>query len=122
MGTTAGWLRKLVTNASCDVPLMRKESLSTLGRQQFAKCFLRPPVAAVLTKRCRVRIDESDQYLRHNPATNGTKTMTSGTGVSFAENVVPQRSLAVPARGGDANLLRGERGDSDVTGDGLTRR
>ena len=89
---------------------MRKELSSTLGGEQFNKRFLRSPLAAFLTKRRRIRIDESNQYLRHNPATNRTKTMTSCTGVGFAEDVVPQWSLALPARGSDANLLRGERG------------
>src|SRR5215472_18870643 len=104
------------TGYRCQVPapLMRNELPSALGGEQFNNCFLRSPVPAVLTKRCRVRIDESNQHLRHDPAANGTQTMTSCTGVCFAENVVPQRSLALPARGGDANLLGGERGDSDV--------
>ena len=83
---------------------------------------MRLPVPAVLTKRCRIRIDESNQYLCHNPATNWTKTVTSGTRVGFAEDVVPQRSLALPPRRGDADLLRGERRDSNVMGHGLAKR
>jgi len=47
--------------------------------------------------------------------------MTSCRGVGFAENVIPQRSLATPTRGSKANLLCGERGDSDVTGHRLAR-
>jgi hypothetical protein len=47
--------------------------------------------------------------------------MTSCRGVGFAENVIPQRSFATPTRGSKANVLRGERGDSDVTGHVLTR-
>ena len=47
-------------------------SPSQLGGQQFAKCFVRLPVPMVSTKRRRVRIDESYQYLRHNPAPNRT--------------------------------------------------
>ena len=73
----------------------------------------------VLTKGCRVRINESNQHLRHDSATDGTKAMTSCTDVGFPENVVPQRSLAKPARGSDPDLLRSERGYSDVTGNGL---
>src|SRR4029077_17714628 len=90
-----------------------RNSRATLGGEQFNKGFLRPPVAAVLTKRCGIPIDESNQYLRHNPATNWTKTMTACTGVGLAENVVPQRSLTLPTRGGNADLHPGERGDSD---------
>jgi len=75
---------------------------------------------AVPAKRCRVGINESNQHLCHNPATNWTKTMTACKGVGLAENVVPQRSLALPTRGGNPNLHRGERGDSDVTGHSLT--
>src|SRR6476646_4456333 len=93
-----------------------------LGCQQLAKCFLRTPVPTVPTKRCRVRINESNQHFRHDPAANWTKTMTSCTGIGLAENVVPQRSLAVPTCGGDANLLRAKRGDSEVTRHGLARR
>src|SRR5215469_14039944 len=100
---------------------MRNELPSALGGEQLAKCLSRPPVSAVLTKRCGVSIDESNQHLGHNPATNRTKPMTSCTGAGFTENVVPQRSLALPTRGGDANLLGGERGDSHVTGQGFAR-
>ena len=41
--------------------------------------------------------------------------MTARTSVGFAENVVPQRSLATPTRGSETNLFFGERDDSDVT-------
>jgi hypothetical protein len=74
------------------------------------------------TKRRFVRIDESNQYLRHDPATNRTKTMTTCTDIRFAQNVVPQRRLATPTRGRDGNLFRGEWSDSDVTGHSLARR
>src|SRR5262252_8072328 len=76
-----------------------------LGGQQLAECFLRPPFLVALTIRCRVRINESNKYLRHDPAANRTKTMTARTSVGFAENVVPQRSLATPTRGSETNLF-----------------
>jgi hypothetical protein len=47
--------------------------------------------------------------------------MTVCTSVGFAENVIPERSLSIPARGCDANLLRGKWRDLDVMGYGLTR-
>jgi hypothetical protein len=72
--------------------------------------------------RCRVCIDESNQYFCHNPATNWTKTITTRTDVGFTENVVPQRSFATPTREREANLLSGERCDSHVTGHSLARR
>jgi hypothetical protein len=86
-----------------------------LGGQQLAECFLGPPSLVALTIRCRVRINESNKYLRHDPAANRTKTMSARASVGFAENVVPQRSLATPTRGSEANLFFGERDDSDVT-------
>jgi len=57
----------------------------------------------------------------HDPATDWTKTMTSCTGVGFAENVEPQRSLAMPTCRSKANLFLGERDDSDVAGHRLSR-
>ena len=48
--------------------------------------------------------------------------MTTCTDVGFAEDVIPKGSLALPARGSDANLLRSERSNSDVTGHSLARR
>src|SRR5215471_3668614 len=92
-----------------------------LGGQQLAECFLRPPFLVAVTIRCRVRINESNKYLRHDPAANRTKTMAARTSVGFAENVVPQRSLAMPTRGSEANLFLGERDDSDVTSHRLAR-
>ena len=74
---------------------------------------------AAPTKRGRVCIDEPNQYLRHNPATDWTKTMTSGTSFRFAENVVPQRSFAMATRRSDPNLLGGEGSHSDVAGNRL---
>src|SRR5260370_40365266 len=112
------WVQTPVASAT-DAP---SNSRKTLGGEQFSRCFLRPPVPAVPTKRCRVRVDKTNQHLCHNPAPYWTKTMTSCAGVAFAENVVPQRSLTPPARGGDANLLRSERGDTHVTGHSLARR
>ena len=83
---------------------------------------MRPPGLILPTKGRRIRVDESNQYLRYNPATYGAKAMTSCTHVGFAKNVVPERRLALPTRRGDANLLRGEWGDSHVTGHGFARR
>src|SRR5438876_2255105 len=103
----------------------RKESTetrSTLGGQQFTKCFARLPVPAVPAKRCRVGVDKPHQDLSHDRATNRTKTMTSCTDIGFAENVVPERSLTLPPRRSDSNLLGIQRGDSNVTGHGLARR
>ena len=96
-------------------------SASPLGGQQLAKRFFRSPLPVVPAIRCRVRINESDQYLSDDPTTNVTETVTSCTDVGFAENVVPQRSVALPTRGRDANLLRSEGDDADVTRDGLAR-
>jgi hypothetical protein len=48
--------------------------------------------------------------------------MTLGKYIGFAENVVPKRSLAPPACGCDANLLRSKHGNSDVTGHGFAGR
>ena len=48
--------------------------------------------------------------------------MTTSIDVSLAKNVVPQWSFALPTNGSDANLLYCDRGDSDVTSHGLTRR
>ena len=101
---------------------MSKEVPLDLGSEQFAKCFLRPPFPAALAKRCGICIDESNQYLCHDPASNRAKTITSCTGVSFTENVVPERSLALPVCGCEANLLRSERGNSHVTGHGFAGR
>src|SRR6516162_2548405 len=70
----------------------------------------------------RIRIDESNEYISHNPATNGSKTTTSCTGVCFTENVIPERSLALPTSGCDSDLLRGERGNAHVTCHGFARR
>ena len=57
----------------------------------------------------------SNQYFRHDPAADWTKTMTSCTSVGFAENVVPERSLAMPTRESEATycgcLLRYARAD-----------
>src|SRR5438552_5708764 len=103
----------------------RKESTetrSTLGGEQLTKCFARLPVPAVAAKRCRVGVDEPHQDLSHDRATNRTKTMTSCTDIGFAENVVPERSLALPPHRGDPNLLGIQRGDSNVTGHGLASR
>src|SRR5437588_9553309 len=47
--------------------------------------------------------------------------MTSCTDIGFAENVVPQRSVTLPLRGGDPNLLGIQRGDSNVTRHGFAR-
>ena len=47
--------------------------------------------------------------------------MTSCTDIGFAENEVPERSLALPAHRGDPNLLGIQRGDSNVTRHGLAR-
>jgi hypothetical protein len=44
------------------------------------------------------------------------------TGMGFTENVVPERCFSNPTCGSDANPLRAERGDSQVTGYGFTRR
>src|SRR5271163_460619 len=92
------------------------------GDQQFTKCFLRTPFRAVLTKGRRIHIYESNQHLRHDPATHRTKTMTACASVGFAENVIPEMSLPMPARGSDANLCRREWRNSYVTGYGLSRR
>src|SRR5215469_6728526 len=94
---------------------------SPLGGQQLAECFLRSPFLVALTIRCRVRINEPNKYLRHDPAANRTKTMTACTSVGFAENVVPQRSLVMPTRGSETNLFLGERDDSDMTSHRLAR-
>ena len=72
-------------------------------------------------KRRRICIDESNQYLSYDPATHWTKTMTALADVGFAQDVVPQRSLATPTRGSDAHLVCGEGSDSEVTGHGLAR-
>jgi hypothetical protein len=68
---------------------------------------LRPPLSVVPTIRCLIRIDEADQYLGHDSSTNWAETMTTCTDISFAENVVPQRGLAMPTGGSDADLLCG---------------
>src|SRR5439155_26704273 len=47
--------------------------------------------------------------------------MTSCTDFGFAENAVPERSIALPSCRGETNLLQGERGDSTVTRHGLAR-
>ena len=52
----------------------------------------------------------------------GPRRWPACTRVGFTENVIPQRSLASPTRGGDANLLRRERRNSHVTRDALARR
>jgi hypothetical protein len=83
---------------------------------------MRPPSLIHPTKGPRVRVDESNQYLRYNPPTDGAKAMTSGTRVGFAKDVVPERGLALPTCRSDANLLRGEWSNSDVTGYGFARR
>lgn len=101
---------------------MADQSRSPLGSEQLAKCFLRPPFPLSPPKRCCVRVDESNQYLRHDPATNRAKTMTTCEDVRFAENVVPQRRLATPTRRSNADLLCGERSGSKVAGQGLARR
>ena len=93
-------------------------SPSRLGGQ----CFFGPPFLLAPTIRCRVRINESNQGLRHNPPTNRTEPITSRTNIGFAKNVIPERSLALPTNGSHANLLRGDRGDADVTSHGLARR
>jgi hypothetical protein len=76
---------------------------------------LRPPFLVARTIRFRVRINESNKYLRHDPAANRTKTMTARTSAGFAENVVPQRSLAMATRRSETNLFLGERNYSDMT-------
>src|ERR1700722_587022 len=48
--------------------------------------------------------------------------MTACTSVGFAENVIPKRSLPMPAGGSDANLFRCEWRGSYVTGHRLARR
>src|SRR5260370_24255350 len=99
-----------------------RNSPKTLGGEQFNECFLSPPVPAVPTKRCRVRVDKTNQHLCHNPATNWTKTATASTGVGLPENSVPQRTLTLPTRGGNANLVPAHRERSDVPANGLARR
>jgi hypothetical protein len=47
--------------------------------------------------------------------------MTACTSVGFAENVIPEQSLTIPARGCDANLFRGKWRDLGVMGYGLAR-
>src|SRR5580698_4854769 len=93
-----------------------------LRGQQLAKCFSRFPALVVMAERRRVRINQSHKHLGHNPATNGTETTTACTCVGFTQNVIPERCLAMPTRGSDANLLLRKRGDSHVTRDGLARR
>ena len=87
----------------------------------MTKRFLRSPVSIIVTNRCRVRIDESDQYLRYDPAADGAQALTFRTRIRFAKNVVPEGCLALPTCRGDANLLRSEGNDSHVTRHGFAR-
>jgi hypothetical protein len=68
---------------------------------------LRTPFPVPLAIGRLVRIDESNQYLGYDPSPNWAKTLTTCTDITLAENVVPERSLAVPTDGSDANLLCG---------------
>src|SRR5690348_12111771 len=68
-----------------------------------------------MTKRCRVRIDEPNQYFGYNPAAHGAKPIAIGTCFGFAKNVIPERSFAMPVGGCEADLLRSEWCGSDVT-------
>src|SRR5260370_2068729 len=104
------WVQTPVASAT-DAP---RNSRKTLGGEQFNECFLRPPVPAVPTKRCRVRGDKTNQHLCHNPATNWTKTATACTAVGLAANVAPQTSLTLPTPGRTPTLVPPHLPDSQL--------
>ena len=73
-------------------------------------------------KRGRICIDEPNQYFSYDQATHWAETMTTRADIGFAQDVIPQGSIATPTRGSDAHLVCGEWGDPQVTCHDLARR
>src|SRR5262249_7444745 len=69
-----------------------------------------------------VLVDETNQHLGNNAATDGAKTETAGADGSLAQNVEPQWGFGAPSCRGDANLLCGGWRNSETAGHRLSGR
>src|ERR671915_2011820 len=68
----------------------------------------RGPVGLTRAVRGGIGVDDSDQYLGHDPAADGSEPLTVASVLGLAQDVEPERCLAAPSRGAKRCLVRVE--------------